>query len=70
MSFATLVEEIKKLPLEDKIELKYLIEKYVIEERRNKIYKNYKKSLMEAERGELEFSDDVDELKLVLNGKN
>jgi len=62
MSFATLVEEIKKLPLEDKLELKYLIEKYVIEERRNKIYKNYKKSLIEAEQGKLKFSDDVDEL--------
>ena len=61
MSFATLVEEIKKLPLEIN-ELKYLIEKYVIEERRSKIYKNYKKSLIEAEQGKLKFSDDVDEL--------
>ena len=62
MSFATLVEEIKKLPLEDKLELKYLIEKYVIEERRSKIYKNYKKSLIEVEQGKLKFSDDADEL--------
>jgi hypothetical protein len=61
MSFATLVEEIKKLPLEIN-ELKYLIEKYVIEERRSKIYKNYKKSLIEVEQGKLKFSDNVDEL--------
>lgn len=39
--FATVVEEVKKMSYEDKQELKFLIERYLIEERREEIYQNY-----------------------------
>jgi hypothetical protein len=45
--FANLIEEVKKMPYEDKEELKFLIEKYLIEERRDEIYQTYNESLKE-----------------------
>ncbi len=36
-----LVEEVKKLSVEEKEELKSLIERYLIDERREEIFKNY-----------------------------
>ncbi len=61
--FSDLVEEIKLLDKEEKEELKNLLEKYIIEERREKILENYKDSLKEVEKGELNFSKDIGSLK-------
>ena len=61
--FSDLVEEIKLLDKEEKEELKNLLEKYIIEERREKILENYKDSLKEVEKGELKFSKDISSLK-------
>ncbi len=61
--FSDLVEEIKLLDKEEKEELKNLLEKYIIEERREKILENYKESLKEVEKGELNFSKDISSLK-------
>jgi hypothetical protein len=58
-----LLENIKKLPLPEKEELKNLIEKYIIEEKREKIYKNYLKALNEYKENKLQFSSDINELK-------
>lgn len=66
--FANVVEEVKKLPSEDKQELKFLLEKYLIEERRTEIYRNYKKSIEELRKNELKFSSDTETLKEILNG--
>ena len=54
-----LVENIKKLSLPEKEELKDLIEKYIIEEKREKIYENYLKSLNEYKEDKLQFSKDI-----------
>lgn len=62
-SFGTLVEEIKKLTPEAKMEIKFLLERYIIEEKREEIYKNYQDSLREEKSGKLKFSSDIDELK-------
>ncbi len=64
--YDTLVESIKNLPLDEKEELKSLIEKYIIEERRNEIEAHYKKSLSELKKGKLKFSSDIKELKDML----
>jgi len=64
--YDTLVESIKNLPLDEKEELKTLIEKYIIEERRNEIEAHYKKSLSELKKGKLQFSSDIKELKDML----
>ena len=61
-----IVEEVKKLSVEEKEELKFLIEKYLIEERREEIFKNYQESKREIEEERLEFSSDVKKLKEML----
>ena len=46
-SFAEVVEEVKSLSTEEKLELQTLIEKYLLEERRQEIYENHQASLNE-----------------------
>lgn len=62
-TFGNIVEEIKKLSLEEKEELKFLIEKLMAEEARKKIFRNYKRSLEELQQGKLEFTSDINRLK-------
>ncbi|HHT9146495.1 MAG: hypothetical protein HY607_00255 [Planctomycetes bacterium] len=64
--YNTLVEEVKKLSVEEKEELKFLIEKYLVEERRDEIFKNYQESKKEIEEEQLEFSGDIKRLKEML----
>lgn len=67
-SFADIVEEVKALSVQEKQELHELIEKYLIEERREEIYQNYAYSLSEMQSGKVEFSSDTERLKgLLLN---
>ena len=67
-SFAEIVEEVKALSIQEKQELQVLLEKYLIEERREEIYQSHIHSLNELEDGEAKFSSDTDELKgLLLN---
>ena len=65
-SFAEIVEEVKALSTQEKQELHELIEKYLIEERREEIYQNYIFSLSELEDSKAEFSSDMDNLKGML----
>jgi len=66
MKFENIIEEVKLLPFDMKQHLKQLLEKYLIEERRAEIHKNYKKSQKEHQAGKLQFSDDIRELKRML----
>ena len=67
-TFAKIVEEVKFLSVGEKQELRELIEKYLIEERREEIFDNYAQSVTELQEGKLEFSDYTDTLKgLLLN---
>ena len=65
--FANVVEEVKKMPSEDKEELKFLLERYLIEEQREEIYKNYEESLKELQENELDFSNDINKLKGIMD---
>ena len=65
-SFADIVEEVKALSVPEKEELRTLIEKYLIEARREEIYDAYASSVTELEQGKLRFSNDTDELKGML----
>jgi len=58
-NFANVIEEVQKLSSEDKGELKFLLERYLIEERRKGIYQNYNESLKELHENKLEFSSDI-----------
>ena len=65
-NFAELVEEVKALSVQEKQELQGLIEKYLIEERREEIYESYLESQAELNNGEIAFSSDTDALKEML----
>ncbi len=65
-NFSEIVEEMKALSSEEKQELHHLLEKYLIEERRDEIHDSYIHSLTELNEGKLEFSNDTDELKGML----
>jgi hypothetical protein len=65
-NFAEIVEEVKTLSMQEKQELHQLIEKYLIEERREEIHQNYAYSLSEMQDGKVEFSSDTDRLKGML----
>lgn len=64
--FNELVENIKSLTTEEKEEIKFLVEKYLTEERREKVYEDYQESLNELRNGELKFSNKIDDLKSII----
>ncbi|MCX6156046.1 MAG: hypothetical protein NT007_18005 [Candidatus Kapabacteria bacterium] len=66
MSFFEIIEEIKTLPTEDKIEVKELIVKFLIEERRKEIYNNYLEAKKMEGNGDLIFTSETDELMNML----
>ncbi len=65
-AYNILIEEVKKLTREEKEELKFLVEKYLIEERRHDIFENYQESKKEVKEKRLEFSNDITKLKEML----
>jgi flagellar motor switch protein FliG len=65
-NFASLVEKVKKISTEDKEELRFLLEKYLIEEKRDNIYKNYQVSLDELKENKINYSGDIDNLREML----
>ena len=67
VSFVDVVEDVKQLSIEEKQELKDLIDRYLIEERREEIYQNYQTSKQNLADEKLQFSTDLDELEASLN---
>jgi hypothetical protein len=66
MHFNDIVEKIYGLTLEDKIELKNILEHNISDARRNEIASNFKRSLTEFKSGKLKFSSKLVELKKML----
>ena len=64
--FADVVEKVKRLSPEEKQELKFLLDRYLIESRREEIYGNYKQSEREAGEAKLKFSGDLKKLKKMI----
>ena len=58
-----IVEKIYDMALEDKVELKTLLEHNISEERRNEILKNAKNSQNEFKSGKIKFSSKINELR-------
>ncbi|RJP65719.1 MAG: hypothetical protein C4539_12850 [Ignavibacteriales bacterium] len=65
-SFGHIVHTIQLLPIEQKEELKFLLEKYLIEEKRNSILTSYNDSLVESKKKKLKFSGKISSLKKML----
>lgn len=66
MQFHLLVDEIRHLSLPEKEEIRSLLDKFLIEERRAEISSHHQQSLEELRRGELEFSSDPAQLRPML----
>jgi len=64
-NFATVVEQIQQLSYHEKTDLRGLLDKYLIEERREKIYQNY--LMTQRREKEFEFSSDISLLKKMLD---
>ncbi|QPH39900.1 hypothetical protein [Pedobacter endophyticus] len=63
VDFNTLVDTMYSLPLEDRLELKELLEHNIADSRRDEITKNIKASKKALKNGSLKFSSDITELK-------
>lgn len=66
MTFNKLVEEIKSLPFDMKEELKALLDRYLVEERRREIRKSYLSSRREHREGKLKGTSKIEDLKKML----
>jgi hypothetical protein len=62
-TFETLVEQVRTCSSQEKEELKFVLERALIEERRGEIRANHRRSQDELKRGKLKFSSSVSELK-------
>ncbi len=62
-NFEEIVEIVRDLPADEKEEIKHIIEKSLIEEKREEFHKNYLKTKKEERQGKLQFSDDINVLK-------
>ena len=66
LHFNNIIETLYGLSLEDKLEIKMLLEHNIADARRNEIATNYKTSQEEHKAGRLKFSSDLNELKKML----
>ncbi len=66
ITFNEAVEVIQGLSLEEKEEIKTLLEKSITEQTRDEIYKNCLKSRKEHKKGRMKFSDNLKELKAMV----
>lgn len=66
LTFSNIVETIYNLPLNEKLEIKQLLEHNIAESRRNSIVKNYKTAHEEYNEKKLVFSSKIDDLKKMI----
>ncbi len=65
-SFSNIVDAIYNLPLDDRLELKNLLEHNITDERRNEIFANYKSTKKAEKEGKPKSSSSIKELKKML----
>ncbi len=64
--FDDIVDKIYSLPLDEKVELKNLLDYNIAETRRSEIASNYSEARAQENAGKLKFSSDINELKSML----
>ena len=62
-TFATIIEEIKRLSYEEKEELYHITKQQLIEEERNRMHREHQETLDELKEDKLDFSNNTDYLK-------
>lgn len=68
-TFANIVDEVHSLDVESKVELLKLLRSWLVEERREEIFKNAEKSLQEYKEGKAN-SGSIDDLVRDLHGED
>ncbi|MCC5606299.1 hypothetical protein LC612_05725 [Nostoc sp. CHAB 5834] len=63
MTFSDVVEGIKSLSSEERLEIQLLLQQYLREERHEEIYQNFQAAQVEHQNSELKFSSNINELK-------
>ena len=66
LQFNALIEAIYSLPIEDRLEIKNLLEHNIADSHRDEIVNHFEQSLEYLKKGKLKFSSKVDELKKML----
>ena len=66
MTFNDVIEVIKGLSTDEKQEIQMLLNQYIREERRDRIYDNFKLAQVEQQKGELKFSSNINELRQLI----
>ena len=67
-TFEALVEQVRTRTVEEKEELRFLLERELVEARREEISVNHRRSQEEVRRGKLKFSSSIAELKKTIAG--
>ena len=63
VGFAHVVEDVKQLRIDEKEELFFLLQRYLVEERRQKIYDHYQQSAREVREHAVRFSSNIQQLQ-------
>ncbi len=66
IEFSSIVETVYSLSLEDRVELKNLLEHNIADSRRDEIVSNFKKTQEDLKSKKLKFSSNIQELKKML----
>jgi len=66
MVFSDVVEVIKNLSIDEKLEIQLLLQQYFREERRDEMQANFAIAQAEQQSGELTFSSDINELRQLI----
>ncbi|MCL1466977.1 hypothetical protein LAY41_21540 [Argonema galeatum A003/A1] len=66
MTFNDVIEVIKSLSTDEKLEIQLLLKQYIREERRDEIDENFKSAQVEQQKGELKFSSNLNELRQLI----
>lgn len=66
MTFNDLVNNIRNLSLPEKLEVKDLLEKSIVEQRRSEIHDNFLKSRKEYKEKKLKFASDITRLRKMI----
>ncbi len=67
MTFHDIVKKITNLSIDEKLQIKEIIEKSIIDERRQEIYKSYLESKQELAKNKLKFSENISKLKKMMD---
>ncbi len=66
LNYNNIIETLYALPLEDKQEIKTLLERNIADAKRDEIERNFRKSKNEHKSGKLIFTGEIKELKTML----